>query len=161
MHIGSNPPLLGFILRPETEVRRDTFSNILETNCFTVNHVHQSFVQKAHYTSAKFEAEISEFEACSLTEQYIDGFRAPFVQESEVKIGLEFVEQIPIPINGTSLIIGRITWVMIADGVVDDEGQLDLSKVDDVGISGLNTYYAIKKIAKFPYARAGQLPDFE
>ena len=50
---------------------------------------------------------------------------------------------------------------MIADGVMDDEGQLDLSKVDDVGISGLNTYYAIKKIAKFPYARAGQLPDFE
>ena len=107
MHIGSNPPLLGFILRPETEVRRDTFSNILETNCFTINHVHQSFVQKAHYTSAKFEAEISEFEACSLTEQYIDGFRAPFVKESEVKIGLEFVEQIPIPINGTSLIIGQ------------------------------------------------------
>ncbi|MBK8505351.1 MAG: flavin reductase [Saprospiraceae bacterium] len=161
MHIGSNPPLLGFILRPETEVRRDTFSNILETNCFTINHVHQAFVQKAHYTSAKFETEISEFDACGFSEQYIDGFKAPFVKESQVKIGLEFTEQIPIPINGTSLIIGQIKWAMIADGVMDEEGQLDLSRVDDVGISGLNTYYSIKKIAKFPYARADQLPEFE
>ena len=36
IHIGSNPPMLGFILRPLT-VKRDTYKNFKETGFFTVN----------------------------------------------------------------------------------------------------------------------------
>ena len=32
--------------------------------------------------------------------------------------------------------------------------------LDDVGIGGLNTYYNLKRIAQFPYARVNELPDF-
>ena len=37
-HLGSNPPTLGFILRPTT-VPRDTYKNIIDTKEFTVNHI--------------------------------------------------------------------------------------------------------------------------
>jgi len=80
VHLGSNPALIGFILRPEGEVRRDTFENIRETGVYTINHIGQSFVKKAHYTSAKFNQEVSEFERCKLKSEYIAGFQAPFVQ---------------------------------------------------------------------------------
>jgi hypothetical protein len=48
----------------------------------------------------------------------------------------------------------------VPDEIIGDEGHLNLEEVDDVGISGLNSYYALKKIADFPYARIEQLPDF-
>ena len=37
-HLGSNPAMLGYILRPTT-VPRNTYKNIKETGFFTVNHI--------------------------------------------------------------------------------------------------------------------------
>jgi len=60
IHLGSNPPLLGFILRPAT-IPRSTLKNIKETAVFTVNHIHQDMIKQAHQTAAKYEEHISEF----------------------------------------------------------------------------------------------------
>ena len=160
VHLGSNPPLIGFMLRPQQEVRRHTFENIMENGCYTINHVHGAFAQQAHYTSAKFEKDVSEFDACQLHEEYLHDFKAPFVRESQLKLGMEFVQQMPIPLNGTTLIIGKIKHVIFPDEIMDEDGHLDLMKMDDVGISGLNSYYTLNKIAQFPYARPGELPEF-
>ena len=45
-HIGSNPPLIGFISRPNNKVKRDTFNNISENPYFTINSVELSKVKK-------------------------------------------------------------------------------------------------------------------
>ena len=71
LHLGSDPALLGFIVRPTGEVSRHTYENIMQNGEYTLNHVHRSFMERAHYTSAKFEKEVSEFEACHLTEEFI------------------------------------------------------------------------------------------
>jgi len=52
-HLGSNPPLIGFVLRPTT-VPRDTYRNLKESSLFTVNHIHYKSVADAHHTSAKY-----------------------------------------------------------------------------------------------------------
>ena len=39
IHLGSNPALLGFILRPQERVRRDTYNNILANGSYTINHL--------------------------------------------------------------------------------------------------------------------------
>ncbi|MDP3360397.1 MAG: flavin reductase [Lutibacter sp.] len=70
MHFGSDPALLGFVLRPAQDVPRHTFENIMENGFYTINHVQTSFIEKAHYTSTKFKKEDSEFEKCKLTEEY-------------------------------------------------------------------------------------------
>jgi len=80
VHLGSNPPLLGFISRPQTEDVGHTFRNIVENNQYTINHIHPEFTKQAHFTSAKFDKSISEFERCGLTEEYVKGFKAPFVK---------------------------------------------------------------------------------
>ena len=160
VHIGSKPPLLGFILRPDDHFRRDTFRNLETSGYYSLNHVHSSFYQRAHYTSAKFAQDISEFDACQLTLDWIGDFPAPFVKESQIRIGLEYVQRIPIEVNGTSLVIGKVLLVNLPGEVLEDEGHLNLSKVGDVGISGLNTYYQIEKIARMPYARPEEVPSF-
>ncbi len=160
IHLGSNPALLGFIMRPLPDVRRHTYENILENNCYTINHIHINDVQKAHYTSVKFDKNISEFDACNFSEEYIEDFPAPFVKASPLKIGMQFVEEIPIKANGTIMMIGKIKHIIFPDGILSEEGYLDLQQLGSAGISGLNTYYAVKKLASFPYARLHELPDF-
>jgi len=160
IHLGSNPALLGFISRPDEEVRRHTLENIMQNHSYTINHVNQSIVERAHYTSAKFEKEQSEFEYCALTEEYLSGFKAPFVKESLLKLGMQFVESIPIETNGTIMMIGEIQHIIFPEEAMNEHGHINLGQLKTVGLSGLNNYYQVEKIATYPYARLQQLPEF-
>ncbi|GAA0723903.1 flavin reductase [Aquimarina litoralis] len=160
VHLGSDPALMGFIMRPVGDVPRNTYDNILQNKCYTINHVHQSFVKNAHYTSAKLDSTESEFDRCGLTEEFINDFKAPFVKESNLKIGLRFVESIDIAINGTILMIGEIDHLILPEETFQHNDDLDLSSMDTVGISGLNSYYSLNKIEEFPYVRVSEMPDF-
>ncbi len=161
VHLGSDPALLGFIARPAGFMPRDTVENILETGEYTINHVTPAIAERAHFTSARFPKDVSEFERCGLTEENVEGFSAPFVAESSIKIGMKIEEEIPIERNGTSLIIGSIRLLIIPDGAEANEGQLDLESTASVGISGLDSYYKMTKIGQFPYAAVKQVPDFD
>jgi len=161
VHIGANPPLLGFIMRPVAEVERHTYENIKQTGFYTINHVHESFVEKAHYTSAKFDRQVSEFMVCALTEEFHADFAAPFVGESHIKIGLKFAEEIPIKINNTILVIGEIEHLIFPENALLQNGNIDLNTVEDVCISSLDTYHSVTKIAAFPFARTSNLPEFD
>lgn len=161
VHLGSNPALLGFILRPQSpELTFNTYANILENGFFTINHVPQELVENAHFTSAKFKKEDSEFEKCGFGEEYIEGFYAPYVRESKLKIGLKFLQEIPIEINNTSLIIGQIEHLIFPEEIMGKEGHLDIGKISSSGVVGLNTYYSINKIQTFPYAKVEEMPIF-
>jgi flavin reductase (DIM6/NTAB) family NADH-FMN oxidoreductase RutF len=160
IHLGSNPALLGFISRPGKLVPRHTLENIKENKFYTINHINESIVEQAHYTSAKFDKDQSEFELCGLSEEYLYGFKAPFVKESHLKLGMQFLECLPIKANGTVLIIGEITEIVIPDAAIDDKGHINIGQINTVGISGLNNYYQVLKITSFPYARVNELPDF-
>ncbi len=153
VHLGSNPALMGFIIRPVGEVPRHTYENILATGVYTINAIPQNMIEGAHRTSAKYDRSVSEFEECGFTEEYLEGFAAPFVQESPLKLGMKYVETIPIPINGTSLVIGAVEYLIVADEAVAENGYINLETLHLAGISGLNNYYSLEKIGEFPYAR--------
>ncbi len=161
VHMGSNPPLIGFIMRPSGEVRRDTYDNIQAQNYYTINQVPSGYEEKAHYTSAKFESQESEFLHCGFTPQYLEDFPIPFVQESHIKMGLMKVEEIPIKSNGTIMIIGQVELLHVSKTALSEEGQLDLETLGAVGISGLNRYYELKLKGEYPYARVKELPDWK
>ena len=161
IHLGSNPALLGFILRPEGEVPRNTFENIIKTERYTLNHIRSSFIENAHYTSAKFDRHVSEFEACDLTEEYLHDFPAPYVKESTVKMGMRFLESIPIKANNTKMVIGQIEHLYFPEETMSEEGYVDLAATDSVGIGGLNSYYSLNKLNTFPFARKTELPKFK
>ncbi|HLO82260.1 MAG TPA: flavin reductase, partial [Chitinophagaceae bacterium] len=159
VHLGADPALVGFIQRP-VDVSGDTFRNIMAHNVYTINHVHEDFVEKAHYTSARFESGISEFEACKLTPYHIEGFDAPFVMESRVRLGMELVEVIPITHNNTRLVIGRIKHILLDQACLEDDGNINLGKLNSVAVSGLENYHLVQKLRSFPYAKVENLPDF-
>ena len=152
IHVGANPPLLGILFRPPT-VPRHTYENIRSTRYFTVNHIRPEWVHQAHHTSARWED--SEFDACQLTQEYLDSFVAPFVQESSVKIGLEYVEEQAFG-NGTVLVVGEMQQVSVPDDCLVDDGFVDLEKARTVTCSGLDAYHTTQKLVRLSYAKPDQ-----
>ncbi len=161
-HIGANPPLLGFILRPTT-VARHTYENIRENNGFyTINQVTIPMIRQAHQTSAKFEEDVSEFEACGFTPEYLEDFPAPFVKECFLKIGLKLEEEHLIQANNTRLIVGKVHHLIFPAEAVSSNGFLNLEAIQAVAMRGLDTYYQAARICRLSYARPGQeLSDLE
>lgn len=145
-HLGSNPPTLGFILRPTT-VPRNTYKNLKETGFFTINHIFEDIIEDAHHTSAKYPEEISEFDMTNLKEEYKGNYKAPFVKGSPVQMSMKFVEEIHVPSNDVMLIVAQIEELYIKDVLLEKDGLVNLSKGNIATINGLDTY-AIPKFKK-------------
>ena len=152
-HIGADPALCGMVVRPAEETE-NTLGNILQTGHYTLNHVLPSFYEKAHQCSAKYPAGVSEFERVGLTPHYMDAFKAPFVAESSIKMGCEFVQKMDIALNGTTIIIGRIVFLEAPDDCILDDGSIDLNASQTVTCSGLDTYHIAQRLGKLPYAKS-------
>ncbi len=154
-HLGSDPALLGFILRPTT-VPRHTYSNIKETYFFTVNAISSPMIESAHHTSASYSKEISEFDKANLSMEYLDNIQVPFVGESPLKLLCKYVNEYEIIENGTIHIIASIEKIFVDENMLLEDGfvQLDLGQV--VSINGLDGYAQPSLLKRLPYARPKQ-----
>lgn len=156
-HVGANPPLFGFIVRPDS-VDRHTLSNILDTRVFTVNHVREAFYKAAHQTSARYPQDVSEFEATGLTEEYVPGYYAPFVAESAIKISAAFRQKIDITLNNTIMIIAEIKYISIPADIVMQDGYVDIEKAGTITCAGVDSYHSTTRIARLEYAKPDKPP---
>lgn len=156
-HVGASPAMLGMVMRPHT-VRRDTFENIIETGCYTLNHIHSNIVGAAHQTSARYDKEASEFCETGLTPYFSDCFTAPYVKESNIKIGMQIEQINPVEANETQIVIGRVVEVIIDKQAVLADGFIDLQALDSVAIASLDGYYAPKLINRYKYAKPENEP---
>ena len=151
-HLGSNPALLGFFLRP-TIVMRNTYDNIKETGVYTLNHIYQDCIEDAHHTSAKYDESVSEFDVTKLDEDYKEGIFAPFVKGSPIQMEMRYVEEYPINANGTILVIGKIENLYIDDNLLENDGFVNLSKGKIASINGLDGYAIPQLKTRLDYQR--------
>ena len=151
-HLGSNPPLVGFVLRPTT-VPRDTYKNIKETGVFTVNHIHESIIEDAHHTSAKYPTEISEFDQTNLEPEFKGDFDAPYVKNARISFGCKFQNEYEIKENETLLIVSEIVEIHIDEEVLEEDGWVRLDNAKTVAINGLDGYALPQLLERFSYAR--------
>lgn len=151
IHIGSNPPYIGMIARPQTE-EHQTLKNIKETGYYTLNHVGEHMLEQAHQCSAKYDANTSEFEATGLTEQISEVSDAPYVEQSPLKLTLKLVDIMPIPLNGTSIVIGEVQEIIIGDCKIEEDGYIHLDELNSVASLGLDSYMRVQAIKRIPYA---------
>jgi flavin reductase (DIM6/NTAB) family NADH-FMN oxidoreductase RutF len=152
-HLGSSPPLIGFILRPTT-VPRDTYRNIKDTGVFTANHIHSDIIEDAHHTSAKYPDEVSEFTKTGLEEEFLGDFPAPFVKGAKIRLGCRFLNEYEIKENNTLLLVSAIEHVFIADqDIQHEDGWLKLENANTVAINGLDGYATTSLLDRYAYAR--------
>ncbi len=151
-HLGSNPALLGFFLRPTT-VMRNTYHNLKSTGIYTINHIFEDILKDAHHTSAKYDESISEFDATALEEDYKDNFLAPFVKNSPIQLAMRYVEEYPIKANNTILVIGEIEKLYVPDNLLEQDGFINLSKGKVASINGLDGYTIPELKTRLDYQR--------
>jgi len=154
-HLGSDPALIGFILRPNT-VPRHTYSNIKETDFFSVNAIASSFIDKAHQTSANYAPDINEFEVTDIEMEFKPNSIIPFVKSSPVQLLCKYVNEYLIEENGTIHIIASIEKIFVQDELIGEDYWIQLDKGNVVAINGLDGYVKTELIERFPYARVNQ-----
>lgn len=155
VHIGADPAMVGFINRPR-EAAPHTIRNIEQTGLYTVNHIRGEFVGQAHQTSAKYPDGVSEFEEVGLTPEYKVDFEVPFVKESHVQYAMELFEVIPLRINNTFLVVGKLQHAFVEKVVLKADGLLELSSAGSMVSLGLDAYYETTPHSRFSYAKPDQ-----
>ncbi len=86
----------------------------------------------------------------------MSGFDAPFVAESTVKIAMELREIIPVPLNGTTLVIGEIKHILMNQLLVGKDGYVDHEKAGTITVVGLDSYFDTLALARLSYAKPNQ-----
>ena len=159
-HLGANPPLIGLVIRPERE-HNDTLRNIKATGQYTLNNVLPEWYLQAHQTSASYPSGVSEFDACGFHKHYVKDFKAPFVKESNVRIGLELREVIDMEINGTTIVIGEIVHILTEDYLIATDGTIAHSAAKTLTVAGLDTYYLPYPVGQLAHAKPGVEPHLQ
>ena len=155
VHIGAHPPLLGMVMRPHT-VQRDTLENIKTTGVYTINNITPAMTAPAHWSSARFDASISEFEAVGLSPMDSGVINAPYVADSTIQLSMEVQDIQFLAINQTELVIGQIVEVVLPEEYVDKTGYIDIERCGSIAISGLVGYHKTLQIARYAYAKPDQ-----
>ncbi|GAB1262132.1 flavin reductase family protein [Aurantivibrio plasticivorans] len=157
-HLGADPALIGLIIRP-SESPRHTFNNILETGCFTLNHITADIVEAAHQTSARYPEGECEFDAVGLEKEYLNGFTAPFVAQAPIKLGVTLVEHQLLAVNKTHLIIGEIQLLDVPENAVNHDGFVDIIATGTVAVTGLDHYVQPTSLKRLSYAKVDRWPE--
>jgi len=156
-HLGANPPLIGVVIRPERE-HNDTLGNIKSTRQYTLNNVLPEWYLQAHQTSASYPSGVSEFDTCGFKQLYADQFKAPFVQQSTIRIGLELREVIDVAVNGTTILIGEIVQILTDGEMIAADGTVDHVKAQTMTVAGLDAYFLPQAVGRLAYAKPGVEP---
>lgn len=156
-HMGSNPPMLGFILRPQT-IPKKIYKNILETGYFTVNHIHKDMIEQAHQMADNINSENSGFTPTGFEKELLEEFPAPYVKQSALKLGCKYLEKYHIKENNTEIFVAGIEHIYYEAGIQMPDGWL---RLDDAGpgtvtLNGLDGYSLPSLLDRFRYAKPGQ-----
>jgi flavin reductase (DIM6/NTAB) family NADH-FMN oxidoreductase RutF len=154
-HLGSDPAMIGFIMRPTT-VPRDTYKNIKETGFFSINHVTVDMIEDAHHSSANYDMGISEFDKTNLEEEFKTGIEIPFVKGSPVQLYCKYLNEYHIKENDTIHIIASIERLFFEEELQHEDGWLQLDKGNVVTVNGLDGYCLPKLVDRLKYARKNQ-----
>ena len=151
-HLGSDPALLTFIVRPTT-VPRDTYKNIIDNKEFTVNHINVEDIKEAHHTSARYPSVISEFDVTNLEKEFKDDYKASFVKSSRIKLGCKYLNQYEIKENNTLLMVAEINDIYFNEDIIQKDGWLNLDIAKTVTVNGLDGYALPSLVQRFEYAK--------
>lgn len=141
---GSNPPIM--IFSPARRVRdntiKHTLENVREVPEVVINIVNYPIVEQMSLASTEYEKGINEFTKAGLTEVASEKIRPPRVGEAPVAFECLVDQVIETGTEGGAgnLIIARVIYVHIREEYLDENNNLDTTKLDLVGRMGESWY---------------------
>lgn len=110
---------------------RQTYENILENRCFTINVPKTSLAPQADYFGIESgREEKGKFEKAGLTAGRAGKINAPYVKEFPLHLECRLADRMTM--GSHVVIIGQILDVVADESVLDEQGRPDIKKIDPV-----------------------------
>lgn len=140
----SNPPILIFSpsRRGRDNTTKHTYENVLEVPEVVINIVNFDMVQQASLSSIEYAKGVNEFVKSGLTPVPSQRIKPPRVGESPAAFECKVNEVIRLGDQGGAgnLVICEVLLAHFKEEILDEEGRVDVEKVDTVGRMGGDYY---------------------
>jgi flavin reductase (DIM6/NTAB) family NADH-FMN oxidoreductase RutF len=134
----SSPPCIAVALRKATY----SYGNIIHQNCFTVSIPSEQHVHYADYFGMISGKKTNKFAATGLTPVKSTLVNAPYIKEFPFALECKLIQKIELGLH--TQFIGEILDIKADEGVLDQNGQLDIEKVKPILYAPeTNTYYGV------------------
>lgn len=140
----ANPPILVFspARRGTNGTTKHTLENVLEVPEVVINIVNHSMVEQMSLSSTEYERGVDEFVKSGFTPLTSEVVKPPRVAEAPVSFECT-VDQVIALGDGPgagNLVLARIRRIHIKEQFLNEQGQLDTTKLDLVARMGANWY---------------------
>lgn len=132
----SDPPLLGFSARPT----RLTHDGVLKHKAFTVNFPSAKMAVATDFAGLASGRQVNKFALSGLTPVKSPLVDAPYIAEAPVITELRLFRYVELGTH--TLFVGQIMDVKCEEGLLNEDGSLDITKVDPLIYSG-SAYYRV------------------
>lgn len=140
----SNPPVLVFspARRATNGTSKHTLDNVLEVPEVAISIVNHRMVEQMSLASTEYEKGVNEFIKSGFTAAPSDGIRPPYVAEAPVSFECTVDQVIALgegPGAG-NLVVARVQRIHLREEYLNEQKQLDTTKLDLVARMGANWY---------------------
>lgn len=149
-HLGSNPPAVGVIFRPDPE-NRHTYPNLRRTGKCILQPVTASNYREAHQTAARYPEEVSELTAAGLQVEPSQGLG--IVKDSPWFVRARYHSEYVIPINQTVFVVLAIDEVAVKEAHLTVDGFIALEQAKVVAAGGTDAYYRLNLLGRMAYPK--------
>jgi flavin reductase (DIM6/NTAB) family NADH-FMN oxidoreductase RutF len=154
--VSAAPPMVVFCSnQPADRQEKDTLANVREVPEFVANFASWALRESMNLSSAPAPRGISEFEFAGLTARPSTNVSPPAVAESPANLECTVVQIVDLEPTGpgermSSLVIGRIVGVHLADEFVDENGRFDTAAARPVMRLGGFGYGTLGEVFDMP-----------
>jgi flavin reductase (DIM6/NTAB) family NADH-FMN oxidoreductase RutF len=142
-----NPPIAVFSpsRRGRDGTSKHTYENVLQVPEVVINIVDYDMVQQTSLASCEFPKEVNEFHKAGFTQEKAVIVRPPMVKESKVKLECKVLEVKSLGESGGAgnLVICEVLLMHIDDGILNEKGMIDQTKLHHVARLGGDWYCKI------------------
>ena len=140
----ANPPIAIFspARRGRDNTTKHTYENVKAVPEVVINIVNHDIVEQMSLASTEYAKGVDEFEKSGLTPAKSDLVKPFRVKESPVQFECKVVEVKELGDQGGAgnLVICEIVMIHIHDEILNEDGKIDVEKIDLVGRMGGNWY---------------------
>jgi flavin reductase (DIM6/NTAB) family NADH-FMN oxidoreductase RutF/uncharacterized protein with FMN-binding domain len=120
----SRPPCVTIALRKATY----TYGNIMERKAYTVNVPSQAFINETVYFGSVSGRDVDKIAATRLTPVRSDSVDAPYLKEFPLVVECRVIQTLEV--GSHTMFIGEIKDVKAHKSVLDENGQIDVEKLN-------------------------------
>lgn len=120
--------------------RKDTLQNIIDTREFVANIVSEDIAAAQDVCAREWPQETDEFEVSGLTPSKSRVVGAPGVEQSKANLECVVQEIVTLPESSYTLVVGKVVYIHVEDGLIVDNGRVDMARLAAVGRMVGNAY---------------------